>query len=277
MPFLGGVDPAKRQPPFIRSPFQRQMGKGFDGCFINRQPVGFSFGREAEAVCFFAAGHLCLEGLSFGVSAPQERIPGSTGFVFSNEHGIVVIGAFKEYPGPDAGFNDLAADPALHQVGKHPAVILRCRRKCKLLFLLRLGRGRDVAGAFFTQGQHRVYKLYPFHLNEIVEGGLAADIPAFPMPEAGFFVDFEAVVRSQLKFTPAFGFDQFSGAVPLQKFNGGHLSGGGNLFFAYSGHGETPFLLNDSRPQDFGLIGAFPRKFRLAEMPIGGCLCVSWR
>ncbi|MFR3176440.1 MAG: hypothetical protein ACLTNS_09335 [Acutalibacteraceae bacterium] len=58
------------------------------------------------------------------------------------------------------------------------------------------------------------------------------------MPEAGFFVDFEAVVRSQLEFAPAFGFDQFSGAVPLQKFNGGHLSGGGNLFFTYSGHGR---------------------------------------
>ena len=113
LPFLGGVNPAKRQPPFIRSPFQRQMGEGFDGCFINRQPVGFSFGRKAETVCFFAAGHLCLEGLSFGVSTPQERIPGSTGFIFSNEHGIVVIGAFIEYPGPNAGFDDLAADPAL--------------------------------------------------------------------------------------------------------------------------------------------------------------------
>ena len=40
--FFRGADPAKGQPPFIRSPFQRQMGEGFDGCFIS-QPKYWSF------------------------------------------------------------------------------------------------------------------------------------------------------------------------------------------------------------------------------------------
>ena len=111
--FFRGADPAKGQPPFVCSPFQRQMGEGFDGCFVHSQPVGCSLGREAEAVLLFAAGYLRLERLSFGIGAPQEGVPGSTGFILSNEHGVVVVRAFIENPRPDAGFYYLAADPAL--------------------------------------------------------------------------------------------------------------------------------------------------------------------
>ena len=219
------------------------MGEGFDGCFIHSQPVGCSLRRKAEAVLFFAAGYLRLERLSFGVGATQEGVPGGAGFILSNEHGVVVVGALIENPRPDAGFDDLAADPALQEVSEHPAVVCRCRRQGEFFFLLRLGRGWDIAGVFFTEGQHRVHKLYPFHLNEIVEGGFAADIPAFPMPEAGFFIDLEAVVFPEFKLPPAVGFDQFSGPVPPQKLNGGHPSGGDDLFFRYSGHRAAPFFL----------------------------------
>ena len=72
------------------------MGEGFDGCFVHSQPVGCSLGREAEAVLLFAAGHLRLEGLSFGIGAPQEGVTGSTGFILSHEHGVVVVRAFIE-------------------------------------------------------------------------------------------------------------------------------------------------------------------------------------
>lgn len=62
LPFLGGVDPAKGQPPFIRSPFQRQMGKGFDGCFINRQPVGFPLGGRQKQYAFSLPDTSALKG-----------------------------------------------------------------------------------------------------------------------------------------------------------------------------------------------------------------------
>lgn len=62
LPFLGGVNPAKRQPPFIRSPFQRQMGEGFDGCFINRQPVGFPLGGRQKQYAFSLPDTSALKG-----------------------------------------------------------------------------------------------------------------------------------------------------------------------------------------------------------------------
>ena len=146
------------------------MREGFDGGFIHSQPVGFSLGRKAEAILLFAAGYLRLERLSLGIGTPQEGVPGSTGFVLSHEHGVVVVCAFIENLRPDAGFYYLTADPPFHEVGEHPAIVCRCRRQGEFFFLFRLGRRRDVAGAFFTESQHRVHKLYPFHLDKIIKG-----------------------------------------------------------------------------------------------------------
>ena len=60
--FFRGADPAKGQPPFIRSPFQRQMGEGFDGCFIHSQPVGCPFGGRQKQYCFSLPDTSALKG-----------------------------------------------------------------------------------------------------------------------------------------------------------------------------------------------------------------------
>ena len=73
------------------------------------------------------------------------------------------------------------------------------------------------------------------------------------MPKACGFVDFKTVMFFQLELTPAV---ICSSVTP--------------------GMGIPLSYLNDSRPQDFRLIGAFPRKLRPAEMSIGGGPSISW-
>lgn len=108
----------------------------------------FPFRRETKTKPLIAAGHLCLEWVSPCIGTTQKSIPGSTGFVLPNKHSVVVVGAFVEDSCPDAGFDDLAVDTTLQKIGKHPAVIFRCRRQKKFLRLFRLGNRRNIAGVF---------------------------------------------------------------------------------------------------------------------------------
>ena len=179
----------------------------FNGGFIYRQLFGFSLWRQEKAEPFVAAGYFCFEGLSFGIGAPQESIPGSAGFILSDEHGVVVFGALIEDSCPDAGFDYFMADPALEEICEHPAVVFCCRWQKEFLRLFRLGNRRDIAWDFFTKGRYRIHKLHSFYLNKIIKGAFSADITAFPMPEAGSFVDFKAVMFSQLELSTTFSLD----------------------------------------------------------------------
>ena len=220
------------------------MGERLYGRFVHSKPFCFSFRRQQEAKPFVAAGYLCLEGLSSCISTSKKGVTGSTGFVLAHENGVVVVGALIEDTGTEAGFDHLAVDSAFHKVGRYSAVAFRCRGKNKLLFLFRWIRRRNIAGAFFTESQHRIHKPHFLYLDEIVEGRFTPDIPAFPMKVRGFSVDFEAVMCPELKFSAAAGLDQFFGSIPLQEFNGGHLSGCNDLLFGYSGHRILPSFLN---------------------------------
>ena len=56
----------------------------------------------------------------------------------------------------------------------------------------------DVHRAFLTQQLHRLYKRYTFHINQIFQRRLAADVAAFPVPHTGFAVYLEAVMLRKL-------------------------------------------------------------------------------
>ena len=59
------------------------------------------------------------------------------------------------------------------------------------------------------------------------------------MPEAGFSIDFEAVVGLQLVLIFCASGNQLSRPVLLQELDGAHLLGGGNLLLADIGHHIT--------------------------------------
>src|SRR5699024_8708941 len=71
---------------------------------------------------------------------------------------------------------------------------------------------------------------------------LASDPTAFPVPDTGLTVNFEAVVTSQLELAAGAALDQICGTIPPQEFNGRHLFGGGDLFLADTRHQERALI-----------------------------------
>lgn len=76
-------------------------------------------------------------------------------------------------------------------------------------------------------------------MDQVIQSRFPADVPAFPMPEAGFSIDFEAVVGLQLILIFDASGNQLAWPVLSQKFHGAHLLGGGNLLFGNIGHQIT--------------------------------------
>ena len=215
------------------------MGQRVDSPFINRHPAGSPFGRDTEGIPLVAAGYFCLEGFPFGISPPQEGVPGCTGFILPNEHRVVVLCALIEDPRPEAGGQHLPVNAPSGEIGDDPPVVRRWGWQRKGLFLPPGRRDRTLRGDFPAQHFHCFHKPGPFHMDKVVEGAFPADIPAFPVPKAGFPVDLEAVVGPKLIFIPGSALHQLSRPVFLQELDGAHLLGGGNLLLADIGHHIT--------------------------------------
>ena len=79
-------------------------------------------------------------------------------------------------------------------------------------------------------------------MDEIVQGRLASDPTAFPVPDTGLSVDLEAVVAAKFKLAVRAALDQICGTIPPQEFNGRHLFGCGDLFLADTRHQERALI-----------------------------------
>ena len=118
----------------------------------------------------------------------------------------------------------------------------------------------DVRRAFLTQQLHRLYERYTFHINQVFQRRLAANVAAFPVPHTGFTVYLETVVFCKLVLAPRAAFHQRIGSVPPQKLDGRHPVGGTDLLFAdarqlHNVSGEVAHMLN-----------IFPRKILAPEV-----------
>ena len=130
---------------------------------------------------------------------------------------------------PDGGQRDAAPQ----QIPRH-TVIIRCRVRQperRALAFHRLMLHWDVHRAFLTQQLHRLYKRYTFHINQIFQRRLAANVAAFPVPHTGFTVDFETVMFCKLVLAPRTAFHQRIGSIPPQELDCRHPVSGINLFF----------------------------------------------
>ena len=97
-------------------------------------------------------------------------------------------------------------------------------------------RGLGVRRAFLTQQTHCVHKPNALDIDQVIQRRLAADAPAFPVPDTAFAVDLKAVVAAQFKFTAGAAFYKVVRAVAAQEFYRRHALGGGDLLFRNAVH-----------------------------------------
>ena len=94
------------------------------------------------------------------------------------------------------------------QIPRYTVIIQRGVRQTErwALALHRFMLHWDVHRAFLTQQLHRLYKRHTFHINQIFQRRLAADVAAFPVPHTGFAVYLEAVMLRKLVLAPRTAF-----------------------------------------------------------------------
>ena len=178
---------------------QRGEGQRVNGALSNGQPgTRRVSGQQSEVVPFVAALHVDPKVVP---RPPQASEPGAARYIFANKNAVLVLAAFIERTGLDALPEQIRVDAPALQIGKHPGGEPAGLRELKGLrglwrWPLR-GRRRTAA----TQGLHRVYKVHPPHLNEIVQRGPAPDAPAIPAPLP--MGDFKAVMGSGAVFVGA--------------------------------------------------------------------------
>ena len=243
---FGRVDPTQRQSVFVPCLFQTQMGEHLNGGFVNSHPSAFTFRLQTEAVPLVAAGHLGPKTLGgIGERPTQECILRHTVFVPAHKHSIVEPGALVQDTGSDAIADDLAVDPPVQQVGKHSSVV-RCRFRQGKSFrpghlLWYRGRVNHCRG-LIQQKQDCFCEPHSLYMDEIIQRTLSADIPAFPMPEAGLAADLEAVVTAQLELTPTLAGHDIVRPVLQQKINGTDLLRCVDLLFGHPRHTASPLI-----------------------------------
>lgn len=175
---------------------QRGEGQRVNGALSNGQPgTRRVSGQQSEVVPFVAALHVEPKIVP---GPPQAGEPGAARYIFANKNTVLILAAFIERTGLDALPEQIRVDTPALQIGKHPGGEPAGLREAKGLWGLwrRPLRGRRRTAA--TQGLHRVYKVHPPYLNEIVQRGPAPDAPAIPAPlPVG---DFKAVMGSGAVF-----------------------------------------------------------------------------
>ena len=116
------------------------------------------------------------------------------------------------------------------------------RKHFRLRHLLGRWNGADNCRDLVRQKQDRFSETHPFHMNEIVQCTLAADISAFPVPQAGLSADLKAVVAPQLELTPALTGHDIVRSVLHQKINSTDLLGRADLLLGHSRHTASPLI-----------------------------------
>ena len=181
----------------------------------------------------------------------------------------MILGTLVEKPRPHTGLDDLSIDAPFQQVGEHPPVVGGRFRQGEGLALHRLGRGQTHR-QLVTELLDRLHKAQPLHLDEVVQGGAASHIPAFPVPQAGGFADLEAVVVLQVELPAGGVLFQLAGPVPPQELDGGDLFGGLDLFFRHAGHTVIPPVLEHGILQGSHLVCPLPGELPPPEVAVGG-------
>ena len=178
---------------------QRGEGQRVNGALSNGQPgTRRVSGQQSKIVPLVATLYIEPKVVP---GPPQAGKPGAARYIFANKNTVLILAALIERTGLDALPEQIRVDTPALQIGKRPGGEPAGLRELKGLrglwrWPLR-GRRRTAA----TQGLHRVYKVHPPHLNEIVQRGPAPDAPAVPAPLP--MGDFKAVMGSGAVFVGA--------------------------------------------------------------------------
>ena len=178
--------------------------------------------RDAKGMPFVASRLFSLERFRPVTGRTQRGIARDAIPVEAYEHTAVIRQAFVQDPSGYAVADHIQADTTALQIQLHPVFFTRRRRKDKWPAFFDFP-ARDVCGRILLQQiPYRVCKGNALHTDKIVQRAFPANVPAFPVPQAGALADLEAVMAAQLVFARTAA-HQFFRPVPLQKLYRRHL------------------------------------------------------
>ena len=236
---LWDIDPTQRQPVFVRAPaLQRHVGQRVRRCLIHCGTPASHRWRDAKGIPFVASRLFSLERVRPVTGRTQRGIARDAIRVETHEHTAVIRQAFVQYPSGYAVADHIQADTTASQIQLHPVFFPRRRRKDKRFPPCAFGRRHISWWLLLQQVLHRVCKGNALHTDKVVKRAFPADVPAFPVPQAGALADFKAVVAAQLVFARTTA-HQFFRSVPLQELYRRHLLCPPELFLFKVRHHNT--------------------------------------
>ena len=245
---LRSIDAAQGEAVFVCGIIgEGHLSHSIYGCFKHSHRGGRVQRRNAEAVPLVATRCFGLERTPLAVGAAQSCVPCCAVFILADKHTIVIRQTLIDQATVHTVTEHHRGNASPAKVRHNPGVVAGSRRKRELrALLLHLLMGdRNVPRHLLAEHPHGFHKTTLLHMDEIVQGRLASDPTAFPVPDTGLTVNFEAVVTAQLELAAGAALDQICGTIPPQEFNGRHLFGGGDLFLTDAGHQS---MVASSRP-----------------------------
>ena len=147
----GDIDPAQRQPVFVRAPaLQRHVGQCVRRCLIHCGTPASHRRRDAKGMPFVASRLFSLERFRPVTGRTQRGIARDAIPVEAYEHTAVIRQAFVQDPSGYAVADHIQADTTALQIQLHPVFFTRRRRKDKWPAFFDFP-ARDVCGRILLQ------------------------------------------------------------------------------------------------------------------------------